>query len=63
MKNEQITEILDDLIEKHITYNEAKHKLFVLFNVSGCAFKGTKEEKFNECDKVVGECAYCEHFR
>ena len=34
MKEKEITKVLDALIEKEITYDEAKDKLFVLYGVS-----------------------------
>lgn len=33
MKQKEIIKVLDLLIEKQITYDEAKHKLFVLYGV------------------------------
>jgi len=33
MKQKDIIRVLDALIEKQITYDEAKHKLFVLYGV------------------------------
>ena len=63
MKEKEITKVLDALIEKEITYDEAKDKLFVLYGVSNseadvcpeCGYPKIKKhhedfERCNGCD-------------
>ena len=59
MKQKEITKVLDALIEKKITYDEAKNKLFVLYGVVG------QSEQFycddEKCNNSKGEVCngYC----